>query len=166
MNKNAKLWVEALRSGRYTKTEDQLMERKKGRNKFCVLGVAMDLAVRHGVIPKPTFKYGTGYFGGKEMEVAELTEPVRKWLGLKTTTGDFKPDTKIPSESHNLMELNDSCGWKFKKFADFIESEPKGLFVPERKRKPKQKVKAKTQKQWNQNVDLLDETKTHVRQFR
>jgi hypothetical protein len=63
-------------------------------------------------------------------EESVLTPEVRDWLGLRTKNGNFSKIEIEPYDSaSSLVDLNDDHGWDFKKIADFIESEPKGLFV-------------------------------------
>lgn len=113
MNKNAKKWVRALRSGKYKQGRHQL----RSGDQFCCLGVACDLAVKAKVIPPPvkdgrTFQYGREWLG--------LPDAVRNWLGLRTEIGHYG--------SNNALSTVNDGGKRFSTIAKIIESEPEGLF--------------------------------------
>lgn len=111
LNDIAKEWVKALRSGEYTQGRSCL----RRADNFCCLGVLCDLAVEAGVIPAPeksssgpicyTYDGMAGAPSGKVMTWAGLYNPVA------------------------LMDLNDKEKASFEVIADFIESEPEGLFA-------------------------------------
>ena len=122
--KARKLWVEALRSGKY----------KQGRmalrvdDRYCCLGVAVDLAIKNDII-KGRWKRSTDPVAalplhGEAYKIGTLTYvlpvKVRQWLGLNTDSGDFN--------AHTLTTMNDH-GASFMKIAALIESEPNGSFV-------------------------------------
>lgn len=116
MNKNAKKWVKALRSGKYSQGRRWLL--KDGR--YCCLGVACQLAIESGVdvsVKKHPLCDGVTVFDKND---GFLPEQVSKWLGLLSFDGRFK---RIES----LTSRNDK-GATFSEIADLIESEPKGLF--------------------------------------
>jgi len=115
MNDNAKKWVAALRSGKYPQGKSWLL--KDG--KYCCLGVACELAAQTGLTSSPShpqFKNVVTFDG----EDAFLPSSVRKWLGLVEVDG-------APKNGPSLVDLNDK-GKTFEEIADFIESEPEGLF--------------------------------------
>jgi hypothetical protein len=113
LNKNAKKWVRALRSGKYKKTIGQLAE----NGRFCCLGVACELAMQDGLI--------SGYAGTD----GGLEYDVKEWLGLNDELGAFDKDKNVDGKPcHSLADLNDS-GWSFRKIADLIEKQPEGLFI-------------------------------------
>ena len=114
-----KLWLEALRSGKYKQAKGAL---RKG-NRFCCLGVLCDIH-RKVVEPKTKWKkelreLGDGRYSYNN-ERGILPDNVLKWAGL--TRSEVKLDT--------LVEMNDS-GEGFNKIADVIEN----------KLKPRGKVK-------------------------
>jgi hypothetical protein len=130
MNTNAQKWVAALRSGEYAQTRGFLHD----SNGYCCLGVACDLyqkevggllvrvesvAVGHG--DKLVGEHATYYDG----QHGVLPVAVRDWLGLINATGDH-----CVAGGRSLASMNDS-GDDFRTIADFIESEPKGLFTGE-----------------------------------
>ena len=100
MNAAAKKWVKALRSGKYKQTIGHLAD----ETGFCCLGVACELAKQAGIIP-------------------DLPTRVQNWLGLQDCFG------KIDNGKYNdLTSYNDFGKWSFKKIANLIERQPKGLF--------------------------------------
>jgi hypothetical protein len=108
MNENAKKWVAALRSGEFKGTREQLArEAPNGERRYCCLGVACELYKRE----HPKFKYDDN--GGY------LPPRVQNWLGLRYSDGTYDLST--------LAERNDAKAG-FKKIADIIERQPKGLF--------------------------------------
>lgn len=104
LNENAKLWVAALRSGKYKQTKYRLRDEKG----YCCLGVACQV-----------FKEQTG--NPVDFNRAMLPYDVMCWLGLVTLTG-------ATSET-SLVTLNDLKEKTFEEIADFIESEPEYLFI-------------------------------------
>lgn len=124
MNDNAKLWVQALRSGKYRQGRGAL----NSKNGMCCLGVACevyqsvvgDLNVEEidpGGESDPNVRYdGEDFY---------LPEKVQTWLGLATKQGQHNN----PDYSHHdgLAYFNDK-GSTFDQIADIIESEPEGLF--------------------------------------
>jgi hypothetical protein len=112
-----KLWVEALRSGKYQQARGVLSKKlspSKGGQGFCCLGVLCELAVKYKIISEPTLS-GNQFFYDGQNEV--LSSKVRHWVGLKTIL------------STCLTSLNDHDKKTFKTIADVIESEPSGLFI-------------------------------------
>lgn len=105
-----RLWVEALRSGKYQQARGQL----KKRGGMCCLGVACDLS-----------KLGAwqeeAYVGPHFDRYDALPEAVRDWLGLGSFTGYL-------GNGESLASKNDD-GRTFAQLADIIESEPPGLIA-------------------------------------
>lgn len=115
--KARRMWVKALRSGKYTQGQGQL----KTTDEYCCLGVLCDLAVKHGIIRS---------FNPGDPDLDHYPE-VMNWVGLTGPMGDF---TKRNGRTDDLASLNDGTlphtrKTSFKKIADVIESEPQGLFV-------------------------------------
>lgn len=118
LNDNAKQWVEALRSGKYTQGMGLLRSRN---DEYCCLGVACELyAERHPELviaaPREDSDYYT--YGGR---CDTLPHAVVVWLGLRDAAGSYRP------EESALTEDNDN-GMTFAEIADIIEHEPDGLF--------------------------------------
>lgn len=129
LNKNALLWVRALRSGKY-KQGRQVLNSPKG---FCCLGVACDLYQKHRrKLHKKLLEERVAMDSQVEGAISYdgewniLPEKVRVWLGLSDTQGPLRLEGVGPTK---LWKLNDSGHWDFKKLADLIQSNPTGLFV-------------------------------------
>jgi hypothetical protein len=119
LNKNAKKWIRALRSGKFKQGKSVLATVD---GKFCCLGIACELAVKAGIIrPKRRNSEGNFVYGANNRKYLPTT--VQKWLGLTDNEGPFKKE----GINSSLSEENDR-GVTFKKIADIIESEPDGLF--------------------------------------
>jgi hypothetical protein len=62
--------------------------------------------------------------------VGALPYEVRNWVGLYGSLGRFDETIYDGNRSGSyLIELNDILKWDFKQIAEFIKSEPKGLFI-------------------------------------
>ncbi len=120
MNKNAKAWVKALRSGEYKQGKSYL---RRG-DRYCCLGVACDLYQKSDKfkLEEDVLKNKVFMFDGNH---EYLPLKVYIWLGLTTPIGIF---TKTFNGVGTLYSLNDK-GSRFKTIAKFIESEPEGLFT-------------------------------------
>lgn len=134
MNKNAKAWIKALRSGYYRQGKFKL-ETSDGR--FCCLGVACKLAYDAGVIED-----GDQVYDGYRLA---MPPSVQKWLGLKSCDTALNhvavDDASLHTQPKSgwdgtvlfedvgtrLSRLNDS-GASFTKIADIIEANEAVLF--------------------------------------
>lgn len=132
-----KLWVEALRSGRYQQTKDVLHNRQD--NSFCCLGVLCDLALNAGAVEKkvdhvltseehcaleglPVFAYD----GACQV----LPKSVTEWAGLDSAAPEvtifeesWVPEDPLCDEvpaDQPLTDMNDD-GMTFPQIADMIE---------------------------------------------
>lgn len=116
------MWVAALRSGDYPQSRGHL----KDDVGFCCLGVACEVAIANGE-ELDVEQHGThlSYYDGAAYV---LPDKVRRWLGLRDDEGTFRPP--VEDRYNALTELNDA-GWSFNMIADFIESDPEGLFEVE-----------------------------------
>lgn len=113
LNKNAKKWVAALRSGKYKQGRGAL----KKDGKYCCLGVACEISGLnkwYGRLPEFRQYY--------MLEAGVLPLEVQKWLGLNDRGGGYCKGNR------SLTQDNDK-GVSFKEIASIIESEPEGLFV-------------------------------------
>ena len=117
---NRKRWVEALRSGEYMQAQEVLCDGKGG---YCCLGVLCE--VYEGETGEVLPKIEDGRYDVTDESLGNL-EQVREWVGLRNPEGFFKRVEGVPYTSLTL--LNDESRWDFHKLADFIESEPEGLF--------------------------------------
>jgi len=113
LKKVQKLWLEALRSGKYKQAVGQLRE----GNHFCCLGVLCDLYGKEkgkkwkNVATHPSFLN----------DLHLLPFQVIKWCGLK----DYDP---IGVGGKSLSTMNDR-GKSFKEIADFIDKSRGDLFL-------------------------------------
>ena len=118
MNENAKLWVEALRSGEYEQGRGALCTIDEPK-KNCCLGVACELYIR--AYPGDLkITEGVGNRIDYDGHSAVLPEKVVAWLGLCTASGEYL--------GGQLTSDNDT-GCSFDWIANKIDSEPNGLFV-------------------------------------
>lgn len=106
-----KLWVEALRSGKFAQAKECLRD----KHGYCCLGVACELFRVHE---------GYGEWDGEAFleNTGDMPEDVRVWLGLRSTNG------AMGERAETLASRNDS-GMPFAVIADIIESAPPLLFV-------------------------------------
>ena len=120
-----KLWIKALRSGKYRQGTNALCRRDGHKHlKYCCLGVLCDLAVKSGIATKGSYNEESNKASFEEDETNFLPKVVQDWAGLKDRTGKFNKG----DYSNDLAILNDD-GKSFKEIADIIEKEPEGLFV-------------------------------------
>jgi hypothetical protein len=120
MNKNAKKWVKALRSGKYKQGRLHLTQIVKGEERHCCLGVACVLYAKE----HPDFSVRVDH--NKVMYDSHsysLPSEVREWLGLKEVDGTYLRGRG------SLIGLNDASKRNYNYIADRIEAEPKGLFA-------------------------------------
>ena len=113
MKEHRRLWVEALRSGKYKQGQGVL---RSADDHYCCLGVLCDLA---GV------EWNTGYTGNYHAGVGQFaTAPfeVTDFVGLANEAGSFG------AGGDGLATRNDS-GATFEEIADLIERNPPGLFT-------------------------------------
>ena len=114
MNDNMKKVLIALRSGEHKQTVKSLQD----PNGYCCLGI-MCLVFEKETRSKLELRMGDGCFYGGTLDDQE---GVQEWVGLKNADGGF-----IINNS-SLADMNDDEGKTFLEIADFIESEPEGLF--------------------------------------
>lgn len=119
LNKNAKAWVAALRSGKYKRGEGSL---RPSEDTYCCLGVACDLYSKAMLKEnkRSTWRWNDVHFFGPKRQESILPRQVTEWLGLNSCSG-------FTANDEELADLNDA-GKSFKWIAKFIESEPEGLF--------------------------------------
>ena len=111
LNRVAKKWVEALRSGKYKRGEGKLRE----GDYFCCLGVLTDIAVQEGVIQQ---------FPDKCYLPLEL----KAWSGLNDTAGTYYRESRDDLSGLDSLASQNDHGKSFAEIADIIESMPEGLF--------------------------------------
>lgn len=116
-----KLWITALRSGKYKQGKFRLHLITETGDELCCLGVACKVAKENGVpLEVCTVPHDQGtavlYNGSK----AALPNVVVEWLGLTSSDGMY--------ENTRLTTQNDRVGLTFDQIADIIESEPEDMF--------------------------------------
>jgi hypothetical protein len=109
--KARRLWVRALRSGKYGWGKQELHPKE---GKFCCLGVLCEVAKKHGII----------YTYDPRNGMLDNYRKVMEWVGLSDGEGRFNAGV--------LASINDESKRNpFAKIATLIEKKPKGLFVNE-----------------------------------
>jgi hypothetical protein len=93
-----KLWIEALRSGKYKRGEGAL----RSEGKHCCLGVLCELR-------------GVKFNGAQEYP----NKATQKWAGLSSEDPEVEVEGMVCT---SLAELNDA-GWTFKRLANLIEKQ-------------------------------------------
>lgn len=110
MNPEAKkLWVDALRSGRYEQGRQWL----QSESKFCCLGVLCEIAVERGITT----------FGGEHNEHSGVMVYDSGSTGLLPTSVATWIDMP-PAIEGTLVTMNDSEKATFQQIADYIERLP------------------------------------------
>lgn len=141
-----KMWLDALRSGRYKQGQNVLHAYNSvGDERFCCLGVLCDIAVKHNVVArseeaKPNYPeidgHNTaGFSYGWQSAMVDLPVEVIKWAGLPICDDDNDIDyfnhgdplvvvnwDDDEEAEKNISTLNDS-GWSFADIADIIEEQ-------------------------------------------
>lgn len=108
-----KLWVRALRSGKYVKGKGML-KTKKG---YCCLGVLTDLYIKEKKLKK-------GWESHFEPEDGELGLRVMRWAGLpsKDPEVEFKKHGSY-EDKQTLSVINDTTRKTFKDIAGIIQEQ-------------------------------------------
>lgn len=105
------LWCQALESGEYPQTCGRL----QNLGGYCCLGVACDVAEKHGI----AVKRDEGILiGGNLLAMPEVLE----WLGLQDGKGEME-------YGRSLANMNDITRLSFPEIAGVIRSKPDGLFI-------------------------------------
>ena len=112
-NKVKKMWVAALRSGKYQQTTEKLCHGNQNGTKYCCLGLLSQLAVNNGVCSR------RAAFEGNSV----LTEPVMEWAGIHEDTAEvmWEGDEENCGGQESLAALNDTYGLSFKEIAKVID---------------------------------------------
>lgn len=108
MNKKIKkLWVSALRSGKYKQGKHRLCHGGPQGVKYCCLGVLCDLAVKNGkTLRRKAFE------GNRTLNSCIMT-----WAELESTD----PELGYKGGFGSLSSLNDNEGLSFKEIAKIID---------------------------------------------
>ena len=108
-----KIWVAALRSGKYTQVKGAL--HFKGGH--CCLGVACEVYDEY--MDGPGWQGDTNDAASYMGEISSLPSEVQEWFGLMSSGGAvYRPDSTCIET--NLIAMNDN-GFSFEKIAQAIE---------------------------------------------
>lgn len=102
-----KLWVAALRSGKYAQCRKTLRRGTTATASFCCLGVLYDIHAKKISRKNPKWK-GSLFFFNREENSGSLAEKFRERVGLTKKSHD------------RLVRMNDSEFKSFSQIADFI----------------------------------------------
>lgn len=130
--KNVRLWVDELRSGKYTQGVGYLHQNIGDKDYFCCLGVACKTAIDNGfylVVEKRDDVAITTYDGSDTF----LPRAVYDWLGVEFNSINFIADQTYSSvggeivyqqgDTFDPVDANDTLRLNFDKIADLIEEE-------------------------------------------
>jgi hypothetical protein len=111
-------WLQALESGEYEQTQDELCQ----GGKYCCLGVAT-----HVFNPDHQALKDNGWFRADHAREATKTAPpdVREALKLRDEHGNLFEDFNTWD---SLVDMNDSGDFTFKDIAKFIRENPENVF--------------------------------------
>jgi len=114
-------WLRMLRSGTFAQTTDELHD----SHGYCCLGVACKLyqtVTGEGRWLHPDDE--SSFVVPSSAQDGEcMPSVVQEWFGFRTNVGATADDSEHP----DLASKNDS-GWTFKEIADFVETNPEGLW--------------------------------------
>lgn len=96
-----KIWIDALRSGKYVQIQNQL---HSFDNEYCAIGLGLHLT-------------------GIDYETKTYEYAFKSYYGLKSIAGRYNKDNVCRS----ILSDNDNWQKSFTEIADIIESEPEGL---------------------------------------
>lgn len=116
-----KLWVKALRSGKY-KQGTGVLHRTDDR--FCCLGVLCEVAIKQGVQLSTKIDEDLGFYYYDDAD-AVLPEKVQKWAELEVANPDVyirQPPYSFGNVLTSLAELNDDR-FSFEEIAKVIEDQ-------------------------------------------
>ena len=137
LNAGAKLWLKALRSGKYKQGRGYLNK----DSTCCCLGVLCEVFIEAGGKLTKKDVDGVIFYGGrtaKSRNECSLPEAVRKWVGLHDTSGSLRDEAddggviKINQTYYgDLTQINDGPTklLGLKRIADLIEKHQDLLFI-------------------------------------
>lgn len=123
---NIKLWIEALRSGKYKQGQYRLRQ----NNEFCCLGVACEIYDLIHANELPKLKECEDYYENNNNQTLPLI--IGEWLGVDDCNPSINiteimmekyPELELYSfeKTITLAELNDDVQLSFDQIADIIE---------------------------------------------
>jgi hypothetical protein len=116
MNKKiARLWADALRSGKYEQGKSALARKEEDKTSYCCLGVLCELAIENGIkIEKSIFgECDYGELVGYNSSTATLPPVVKEWA--------FENTNNFALIQDDFISYNDTKGLTFDQIADIIE---------------------------------------------
>ena len=134
------LWTAALRSDQYKQGHMYLC----CRNRYCCLGVAIEVAMENEPAIKKRLMKKTAvdqdvnpmvtrhlYIDKKTKDECDVDLPhvVQRWLNLFDSYGSLRKDADPHPTDHSLYALNDWERWNFRQIANFIDENWQGLQV-------------------------------------
>ena len=105
----AKIWTDALRSGKYEQGQHWL---RSLDDKFCCLGVLCEQAVEAGII-EPAISTSTRSVWRYESNEGVLPAAVQRWAGMRTPSG---------SHGAGRLTVDNDRGQSFLEIADIIDA--------------------------------------------
>lgn len=117
-----RLFVNALRSGKYRQGRGKLAEYKpeEKRVRYCCLGVACEVAKANGLElrrERVDFEYGYAH-DQKGLDTSLLPRSVRDWFGFDSEN----PLLVTSPRDYYAVDCNDELRWPFQKIADAFEN--------------------------------------------
>lgn len=125
LTKPQKLWIKALRSGKYKQGKSRLQY----HNTFCCLGVACLVYEQEtgNTLERSSLPYGDELYG----QNLNRYRVVKQWLNLRSTLGRaLKGDDKSLIDNKSLIQLNDTDN-SFTDIANILEKQPELYFIQE-----------------------------------
>lgn len=126
---NMRLFVAALRSGEFPQGTMRLARcttfgpEAESDWKYCCLGVACEIALRHGVVMAVDVQ-SSGSYAVKAYDHNSVTLPlaVQQWLGIGEDVPMVRhPEQPVGSNLISVIRANDDLGWDFEAIADALD---------------------------------------------
>lgn len=124
---NMRLFIEALRSGEYRQVINNLARKVDDEWRHCCLGVACEVALKHGVelnVEEKTIEY-TSIQEERTYRIYDQTsgvlpDAVVSWLGINSNDPALFISDEGPDRIYATV-LNDGHLWTFEQIADAFE---------------------------------------------
>lgn len=122
LNERQRLWIDALRSGRFKQTKRVLGKKIGGETYNCCLGVMCEVARENGVqVPVKVDEAGGIRYGElQSSQTSSIPRMVADFFGVR-------PDIRC---LHPLAQMNDG-GRTFEEIAQYVEALPEVFFREE-----------------------------------
>jgi hypothetical protein len=124
INDEAKAWIEALLSGEFKQTKEQLYCSQE--DAYCCLGVACEISedVNRDVDDPEKYWYESEY------ETTQLPYAFRWVIGLASETGSPRSIGNLQTNFDSLVRLNDEEDYTFGDIANHLLKFPEVYFEP------------------------------------